>query len=106
MRNRCHYWPEVSAGSPGEYAALGKLAEGEELGSNLLHVAQSSPEDPGGSGSLKLGRRLRNPRPNRGRTVRDDPTACRAGGWPTHPETPMKYGRGVALTASVSLAPG
>jgi hypothetical protein len=33
------------------------VAEGEELGSNLLHVAQSSPGDPGGSGSLKLGRR-------------------------------------------------
>jgi hypothetical protein len=29
--------------------ALGKLAEGEELGSNLLRVAQSSPWGPGGS---------------------------------------------------------
>jgi hypothetical protein len=33
------------------------LAEGEELGSNLLYVAQSSPGGLGGSGSLKLGRR-------------------------------------------------
>jgi hypothetical protein len=27
---------------------LGKLAEGDELGSNLLRVFQSSPEGPGG----------------------------------------------------------
>jgi hypothetical protein len=31
--------------------------EGEEPGSNLLHVALSSPGDPDGSGSLKLARR-------------------------------------------------
>jgi hypothetical protein len=33
------------------------LLEGEELGSNLLHVAYSRPEDPSGYGSLKLGQR-------------------------------------------------
>ena len=32
----------LSASSLGEYAALGKLAEGEELGSNLLRVDQRS----------------------------------------------------------------
>jgi hypothetical protein len=32
--------------SRGEYAASVKLAEGEELGSNLLHVGQGSPADP------------------------------------------------------------
>ena len=31
------------------------LAEGEELGSNLLHVAQRSSGYPDGSGSLKMG---------------------------------------------------
>jgi hypothetical protein len=36
---------------PGEYTALGKLAEGEELGSNLLHVGQRTPAGSGGSGS-------------------------------------------------------
>ncbi len=35
--------------------ALGELAEGEELGSNLLRVAQSSLEDPGGLGPLEKG---------------------------------------------------
>lgn len=40
------------------------LAEGEELGSNLLHVAQSSPGDPGGSGSLKIGMAAGSPRPD------------------------------------------
>jgi len=40
MRNRCCYWGYLPASSPGEYAALGKLAEREELGSNLLHVGQ------------------------------------------------------------------
>jgi len=33
--SRCYYWPYLPASSPGEYAALDKLAEGEELGSNL-----------------------------------------------------------------------
>jgi hypothetical protein len=32
-----------------------KLAEGEELGSNLLHLAQSSLGDPGGLGSFWAG---------------------------------------------------
>ena len=49
MRNRCCYWAYLPANSPGEYAALGKVAEGEELGSNLLHVAQSNPGAQGGS---------------------------------------------------------
>ena len=47
MRNRRCYWAYLPASSPGEYAALGKLAEGEELGSNLLHVIQSSQGDLG-----------------------------------------------------------
>ena len=38
MRNRCCYWACLPASSPGEYPALGKLAEGEELGSNLLRT--------------------------------------------------------------------
>jgi hypothetical protein len=50
MRNCCCYWASLPASSPGEYPALGKLAEGEELGSNLLRVAQSSLGDPGGLG--------------------------------------------------------
>ena len=33
--------------------ALGKLAEGEELGSNLLHVGQGTPSSSGGWGSWK-----------------------------------------------------
>jgi hypothetical protein len=38
------------------------LAEGEELGSNLLRVAQSGLGGPGGSGSLGVvGRRLQEP---------------------------------------------
>jgi hypothetical protein len=28
MRNLCCYWAQLRASSPGEYAALGKLAEG------------------------------------------------------------------------------
>jgi hypothetical protein len=28
MRNRCCYWAQLPRSSPGEYAALGKLAEG------------------------------------------------------------------------------
>jgi hypothetical protein len=31
--------------------ALGKLAEGEELGSNLLHVSQRTPANSGGRGA-------------------------------------------------------
>ena len=44
MRNRCCYWGYLPASSPGEYAALGKLAEGEEPGSNLL---QNNPRVEG-----------------------------------------------------------
>jgi hypothetical protein len=35
----------------GEYAASAKVAEGEELGSNLLHVGQRTPVGSGGRGS-------------------------------------------------------
>jgi hypothetical protein len=31
MRNRCCYWGYLPASSPGEYAALGKLAERERF---------------------------------------------------------------------------
>jgi hypothetical protein len=41
MRNRCCYWANLPANSSGECAALDKLAEGEELGSNLLQVVRS-----------------------------------------------------------------
>jgi hypothetical protein len=40
MRNRCCYSAKLPARSPRERTALGMLAEGEELGSNLLHVGQ------------------------------------------------------------------
>jgi hypothetical protein len=43
MRNRCCYWAYLPTSPRGEYTALAKLAEGEELGSNLLRVAQRSP---------------------------------------------------------------
>ena len=46
MRNRCCYWAYLPASSGGENAAVGKLAEGEELGSNLLRVGQSSRWGP------------------------------------------------------------
>ncbi len=46
MRNCCCYWACLPANSPGEHTALGKLAEGEELGSNLLHAGQRSPAYP------------------------------------------------------------
>jgi len=52
--------------------ASAKLAEGEELGSNLLRVDQSSPGEPGGSGSFKGGPRPPSPRSDR------SPTAYRA----------------------------
>jgi hypothetical protein len=32
------YWAQLPTRLPGEHTTLGKLAEGEELGSNLLHV--------------------------------------------------------------------
>jgi hypothetical protein len=57
------------------------VAEGEELGSNLLHVAQSSR---GGSGGvLKIGTATGTPRSDLEMTVLDGPTACRAAGRPT-----------------------
>ena len=65
------------------------VAEGEELGSNLLHVAQSSPGDPvpwNWDGDRKS-------RPYRKMAVRDGPTACRAAGWPAQPGNPDE-GRG------------
>jgi hypothetical protein len=40
MRNRCCYWAYLPARLPRERTAPGMLAEGEELGSNLLHVGQ------------------------------------------------------------------
>ena len=70
------------------------MAEGEELGSNLLHVAQSSPGDPGGSGSLKLGRRSEIPgQTGRWLYVTVPQPAARPAGQP-NPVTPMEYGRG------------
>jgi hypothetical protein len=42
------YWAQLPTSSPGEYCDFGKLAEGEELGSNLLRVAQSSLWGPSG----------------------------------------------------------
>jgi hypothetical protein len=38
--------------SLGEISVSADVAEGEELGSNLLRVAQSSLGDPGGSNSF------------------------------------------------------
>jgi hypothetical protein len=52
MRNRCYYWAYLPRSSPGEYAALSRLAEGEELGSNLLRVTLSSLADPGDLGGF------------------------------------------------------
>jgi hypothetical protein len=44
----------LTAKSPlGEYTGSARLAEGEELGSNLLHVAQRTPASSDGSGSGK-----------------------------------------------------
>jgi hypothetical protein len=50
MRNRCCYWANLPANSSGECAALDKLAEGEELGSNLLQVCLRSPASNYASG--------------------------------------------------------
>ena len=58
-------WGKLPTPSRGEAMAATKLAEGEELGSNLLHVAQSIPGDPGGSHSLKIGRATGTPRSDR-----------------------------------------
>ncbi len=41
-RNRCCYWAYLPTSSLGERKAWAKLAEGEQLGSNLLHVAHRS----------------------------------------------------------------
>jgi hypothetical protein len=38
--NRCCHWAEWPTSSGREYTASAKLAEGEELGSNLLHVGR------------------------------------------------------------------
>jgi hypothetical protein len=52
MRNRCCYWANLPANSSGECAALDKLAEGEELGSNLLQVPHRRPTELGGLGKV------------------------------------------------------
>ena len=44
MKNRCCYWAQLRKSLPGEHTALGKLAEGEHLKSNLLRV--NSLTDP------------------------------------------------------------
>jgi hypothetical protein len=59
---------------------VGELAEGEELGSNLLHVGQSGPEYPGGSGSLKIVTATGTHRSDREIAVLNGPTACLAAG--------------------------
>jgi hypothetical protein len=45
-KKRLRYWAELPTRLPGEHSTLGELAEGEELGSNLLHVFQSSVAVP------------------------------------------------------------
>jgi hypothetical protein len=81
------------------------VAEGVELGSNLLHVGQSSPGDPGGSGSLKLGRRSEIPgQTGRWLYVTAPQHAARPDGQPNR-VTPMSTAAG-ASTASASVAPG
>jgi hypothetical protein len=42
MQNVYGYWAQVPTRLPGEHTVLGKLAEGEELGSNLLRVREPS----------------------------------------------------------------
>ena len=51
--------------------ALGKLAEGEELGSNLLRVAHSSPVYPAISEKAAWGKRADRKREDRGRIGRE-----------------------------------
>jgi hypothetical protein len=80
-----------------------RLAEGEELGSNLLHVAQSSQGDPGGSGSLKLGRRPEIPAQT-GRALYVTAPQPAAAGWPAQPGNPDESAAGPS-TASASLVP-
>ena len=41
MRNRCCYWAQLPTNSRGEYTTSAKVAEGEELGSNLLRATKS-----------------------------------------------------------------
>jgi hypothetical protein len=67
------------------------LAEGEELGSNLLHVSYGSPEDPSGSGSAKSGQRRESPRPARELIVR--------------PHQPPRSGDGLLELHSCELGP-
>jgi hypothetical protein len=43
MRNGYGYWTQLPTRSPGERTTSGKLAEGVELGSNLLRVAGDAP---------------------------------------------------------------
>jgi hypothetical protein len=66
MRNRYFYWAYLPTSSPEEYRALSKLAEGEELGSNLLRVTQRSLGDSGGlgrfSGKCRRQRSLQQPK--------------------------------------------
>ena len=62
LRNRCSDWAELPTSSFRECKASAKLAEGEELGSNLLHVAPGTPASSAGRGSWQRrakGRRKR-----------------------------------------------
>jgi hypothetical protein len=71
------YWEIFGRSDDGEIGMLVSLAEREELGSNLLRVAQSSLGDPGGLGSFgKGGRRTQRPRSDRRWLYRR--TSCRA----------------------------
>src|SRR3979411_2354761 len=44
-------WAQLQQSSSGELRPLDRLAEGEELGSNLLHVGQRTPANSGGRGA-------------------------------------------------------
>jgi hypothetical protein len=59
---------------------MGMLAEGEELGSNLLHVAQVGQDYPGGLGSMKIGTATGTLRSDREMAVLNGQTACLAAG--------------------------
>jgi hypothetical protein len=61
MRNRCRYGAELPTNSRGEYTASVKVAEGEELGSNLLRVAQRIPANSGGLAGRVSGKGGQNP---------------------------------------------
>jgi hypothetical protein len=43
LQNNYGYWTQLPTRLPGEHTTLGKLAEGEELGSNLLQVLHRRP---------------------------------------------------------------